>query len=152
MSVVNAASVQSAVAVMVGAVVVVVAVEAVNAPKAAMSALASAVLSEAKVALIHVANAALKVVLRAVLNALQPKAVVMAAAKVVAMRNDPVRLVQTCAAKAVVTAPAVIVQNAQSALTVVNVALNAVAHPAMQPKKNWHSPIRRPWLPLHAAK
>ena len=151
MSVVNAASVQSAAAEMVGAVVVVVAVEAVNAPKAAMSALASGELSEAKVA-IHVANAALKVVLRAVLNALQPKAVVMAAAKVVAMRNDPVRLVQTCAAKAVVTAPAVIVQNAQSALTVVSVALNAVAHPAMQPKKNWHSPIRRPWLPLHAAK
>ena len=152
MSVVNAASVQSAAAEMVGAVVVVVAVEAVNAPKAAMSALASGELSEAKVALIHVANAALKVVLRAVLNALQPKAVVMAAAKVVAMRNDPVRLVQTCAAKAVVTAPAVIVQNAQSALTVVNVALNAVAHPAMQPKKNWHSPIRRPWQPLHAVK
>ena len=157
MSVVNAASVQreaNEVAVMVAAVGV---VGAVNAPKAALSALSAlsnAVRSEAKVALIHVANAALKVVLRAVLNALQPKAVV----KVVAMRNDPVRHVQTCAlkaspaakvnraAKAVVTAPAV---SAQSALTVV---LNVPAHPATQPKKNWHSPIKRPWLPLHAAK
>jgi hypothetical protein len=70
MSVVNAASVQSAVnagAVMAAAVVV---VAAVNAPKAARSARANAVQSEAKAALIRVANAVLKVARRGVLNAL----------------------------------------------------------------------------------
>ena len=69
MSVVNAAN---EVAVMRAAVVVVDAVNAAKvAQKAALSALANAVLSEAKAALIHVANAAQKVALRAVLNALQ---------------------------------------------------------------------------------
>ena len=136
MSVVNAASVQSVaneVAVMVAAVVV-----------------AAAVLSEAKVALIHVANAALKAVPRVVLNALRPKAAMKAAAKMVVVRNalvkhalktSPVAKVNP-AAKAVVTAIAVIAQNA----------LSAPAHLATQPRKSWHSPIRQPWLPLHAVK
>ena len=162
MSVVNAAN---EVAVMRAAVVV---VDAVNAAKAALSALANAVLSEAKAALIHVANAAQKVALRAVLNALQPKAVLKAAVKVAAMQTAPAKLALTCAlkvalraspaakvkpaAKAVVTATAVIVQNAQSARTVVSVVPNATVHRATQPKKNWHSPIRRPWQPLHAVK
>ena len=148
MSVVNAASVQSVaneVAVMVAAVVV-----------------AAAVLSEAKVALIHVANAALKVVLRAVLNALQPKAVQKVAAKVVAVQNAPAKLAQTCApkaalraspvvkvnpaAKAVVTATAVIVQNEQRE------ALSALVHLATPPRKNWLLPIKLPWQPLLAVK
>jgi hypothetical protein len=152
----SAVSVQSAanvVAVMVAAVLVGVAVRAVIAPKAALSARANAVLSEAKAALIHVANAALKVVLRAVLNVLQPKGV----AKMVAMRNAPAKLAQTYAlranlavkvkpaAKAVVTAIAVIVQNAQSELSV---ALNAPEHPATQRKKSWRWLIRPLWPPL----
>jgi hypothetical protein len=171
MSVVNAASVQSAanaVAVMRAAVVVVV---AVNAPKAVLSGRVNAVLSEAKAALIHAVNAAQKAAPRVVQNVLQPKAVQKVAAKVVAVRNAPVKRVQTCAlkvamkvaqraslaakvnraAKAVVTAPAVNVLNAQSALTVVSVALNATAHPATPPKKNWPSPIRLLWQPLRAA-
>ena len=141
MSVVNAASVQSAAnAVAVMRAVVAVA-GAVNAPKVAQ-----------KAALIHAANAAQKVALRAVLNALQPKAVLKAAVKVVAAQNAPAKLAQTCAlraspaAKAVVTAIAVIVQNAQS------VALNAPAHPATPPRKNSHSPTRPPWQPLLAVK
>ncbi len=155
-SVVNAASVQSAaneVAVMAAAVAVAV---VVNALKAALSGLANAVLSAAKAALTHVANAAQKVVLRVVRNVLKPKAVVKAAVKVVAAQNAPAKLAQTCvpkaalraspaakvnpAAKAVVTAIAAIVPNAQS----------APAHPATRPKKNWHSPIRLPWPPLLA--
>ena len=142
MSVVNAASVQSVaneVAVMVAAVVV-----------------AAAVLSEAKVALIHVANAAPKAVPRVVLNAHQPKAAMKVGAKMVEVQNALVKHVQTCAlkaalktnpvakanpaAKAVVTAIDAIVQNA----------LSAPAHLATQPRKSWHSPIRQPWLPLHA--
>ena len=167
MSVVNAASVQSAanaVAVMRAAVVVVV---AVNAPRAVLSGRVNAVLSEAKAALIHAVNAAQKAALRVVLNVFPQKAV----QKVVAEPTAPAKLVQTCApkaamkvaprashaakvnraAKAVVTAPAVNVLNAQSALTVVSVALNAVAHPATPPKKNWPSPIRLLWQPLRAA-
>jgi hypothetical protein len=128
--------------------------DAVNAPKAVLSALANAVLSEVKVALSHVA--------KAVLNALPPKAVL----KAVAVRNGLAKLAQTCApkaarraspaakvnpaAKAVVTAAAVIVQNAQSARTVASVVQNAPAHLAMQLRKNWHSLIRPPWQPLHA--
>ena len=161
MSVVNAASVPSAanaVAVMRAAVVV---VDAVNAPKAAqkaaLSAQANAVLSEAKAALTHVANAAQKVVLRAVLNALPPKAVLKVAATMVAMQTAPAKLAQTYAlranlavkvkpaAKAVVTAIAVIVQNAQSEWSVV---LNAPEHPATQRKKSWRWLIRPLWPPL----
>jgi hypothetical protein len=153
MSVVNAASVQSAanaVAVMHVAVVV---AGALSAPKAALSAPANAVLNAAKVALSHVANAAQKAVRRAVLNALLLKAAV----KMVAMQTAPAKLAQTCAPKAVqraspvpkgvLTAPAVIAQNAQS---VVSVVPNAPARPGTPPKKNWHSPIRPPWPPLHA--
>ena len=164
MSVVNAASVQSAanvVAAMRAAAVVVV---AVNAPKAALSGRVNAVLSEAKAALSHAVNAALKDVQKVVLNARLPKAVQKAVAKMVAVRNAPAKLAQTCAmkvspaakanhaAKAVVIAPAVNAQNALSALTVVNVVLSAPVHPAMQPKKNWPWPIRRPLLPLHAVR
>jgi hypothetical protein len=168
MSVVNAASVQSAanaVAVMPAAVVVVV---AVNAPKAALSGRVNAVLSEAKAALIHAVNAAQKGVPRVVQNARPPKAVqkvaAKAVAKMVAVRNAPAKLAQTCAlkdspaakfnraAKAVVSALAANVQNALSAQTVVSVALSAPAHLATQPKKNWHWPIRPPWPPLHAVK
>ena len=147
MSVANAASGLSAaneVAVMVAAVAV---VGAVNAPKAALSALANAALSEVKAVPSHVASATLKAVPRVVLNALQAKAVVTVAAKVVAVQNAPAKLAQTCAqraklaaklnpaAKAVGTAIAVIVQNAR---TVVNVGLNAPAHPVMRRKRNWH--------------
>jgi hypothetical protein len=116
------------------------------------------VLSVAKAALIHVANAALKAVLRAVQNALPPKAVQKVAAKGVAVQIDPVKLAQTCAlraspaakvnraAKVVVTAPAV---NAQ---TVVNVVPSAPAPHATQPKKSWPWPTKRPWRPLHVVK
>jgi hypothetical protein len=168
MSVVNAASVQSAanvVAAMRAAAVVVV---AANAPKAALSGRVSAVLSAAKAAPNRVVNAALKAAPRVVQNALPPKAVQKVAAKavvkMVAVRNAPAKLAQTCAlkdspaakvnraAKAVVSAHAANVQNALSAQTVVSVALSAPAHPATQPKKNWHWPIRPPWLPLHAVK
>ena len=155
MSVVNAASVQSAanaVAVMHVAVVV---AGALSAPKAALkvalSAPANAVLNAAKDALSHVANAAR----RAVLNALLLKAAAKVVVKMVAMQTAPAKLAQTCAPKAVqraspapkavLTAPAVIVQNAQSVVP------NAPARPVTLPKKNWHSPIRPPWPPPHAA-
>jgi len=160
MSVVNAASVQSAanvVAAMRAAAVVVV---AVNAPKAALSGRVSALLSVAKAVPSHAVNAALK----DVQNAHPAKAVQKVVAKMVAVRNAPAKLAQTCAlraspaakvnrvAKAVVSALAANVQNALSAQTVVSVALSAPAHPATQPKKNWHWPIRPPWPPLHAVK
>jgi hypothetical protein len=163
MSVVNAASVQSAanvVAAMRAAAVVVVAAVAASAPKAALSGRVNAAQSVAKAAPRHGVSAALKDVQKVVLNARPLKAVLKVVAKIVAVRNAPAKLAQTCelraamkaalraspatkvkrAAKAVVTVPAVIVQNA----------LSAPAHPATQPKKNWHWPIRPPWPPLHA--
>jgi hypothetical protein len=151
MSVVNAAN---GVAVMRAAAVV---VGAVSAPKAALSGRLNGVLSVAKAAPIHVAKA----VLRAAQNALPPKAVQKVAVKGVAVQIDPVKLALTCAlranpaakvnlaAKAVVTAPAVNVQNAQ---TVVNVVPSAPAPHATQPKKSWPWPTKRPWRPLREVK
>jgi hypothetical protein len=155
MSVVNAASVQSAANEVDAMAAVVAVVDAVNAPKVALSALANAVLNEAKAGLIRVVNAALKVVQ----NALRLKAVVTVVAKGVAVQNVPANHVQMVAmkvalrvspaVKAVVTAIAATDQNAQSAETV---AVNARACHVTQRKKNWQWPIRPPWQPLRAVR